>query len=55
LSALICTRTRVAGGSSTLGFGLVITCDDTLIMCGSNLFWDTFHTKYLNFETLPIR
>jgi hypothetical protein len=52
----ICATTwsGVSCGCSTLGFRLVESCDDALMMCLSNLCRNAFHAKYFDFESLPV-
>lgn len=47
--------TRITRSSSSFGFRLVETCDDALIVCLNNIFWNAFHTKYLDIESLSTR
>lgn len=54
LTSIPTTRSRVSSSSTTFGFGLVETCNDALIMCLDNLFWDTFHTKDFHLQSLSV-
>jgi hypothetical protein len=54
-SRIRCTAwSRIPCGCSTFGLGLVESCNNTLIVCLSNLCRDTFHTEYLDFKSLSI-